>query len=204
MDIVSSCILLSCYNVLMHTTLFVLITVFGSSSYIAGITQILRNKYKPNVFSRVVWLLLAVNSYAAVTFSHSSSSSKLLALIFLIGNALICLLSFWKGAYSLGRLEYICLILLAISGLIWILFDVPLVNLGIGLIAHFVGALPTYKRVWRNGSSESAAFWSLFCIASLLSIFAANTLSIKEVLFPIYFTLFDGSMTVLSLRKSRH
>jgi hypothetical protein len=193
---------LVCYAVVMHILLLVLILLFGSSSYVAGILQILRNRYKPNVFSRIVWLVLAGNSYAALIASHSSSSSKLLSLIFLIGNAAICLLSFWKGTRTLGKLEYICLALLVISGLVWIVFDAPLINLGIGLAAHFIGALPTYKRVWKNGSTESAAFWSLFCIASVLSLFDGNGAAIKDVLFPIYFTLFDGSMTVLSLRKS--
>jgi cation transport ATPase len=111
-------------------------------------------------------------------------------------------LSFWKGTWTFGRLEYVCLGLLVVSGLVWILFYAPLVNLAIGLVAYFIGALPTYKRVWRNGSSESVAFWSLFCIASFLSIVDANGASIQDLLFPIYFTLFDGSMTVLSLRKS--
>lgn len=185
----------------MHTVLFSLILLFGSASYIIGAVQILRNSYKPNVFSRIVWLLLAVNSYAAILVSHSSSSSKLLSLIFLVGNTTICLLSFWKGTRTFGVLEYVCLGLLALSGLVWLVFNAPLVNLAIGLAAHFIGALPTYKRVWRNGSSESAAFWSLFCVASLLSIFDAGNSSIKDILFPIYFTLFDGSMTVLSLRR---
>ena len=112
------------------------------------------------------------------------------------------LIEFLEGTWTFGRLEYICLGLLVISGLVWILFHAPLVNLAIGLVAHFIGALPTYKRVWRNGSSESVAFWSLFCLASFLSIVDAKGASIKDLLFPIYFTLFDGSMTVLSLRKS--
>ena len=87
----------------MPVALFILILLFGSLSYIAGSIQILRNKYRPNVFSRVVWLLLATNTYAAILVSNSSSSSKLLGLIFLIGNALICLLSFWKGhGHSVG------------------------------------------------------------------------------------------------------
>jgi len=185
----------------MRTALLLLILLFGSASYITGAIQILRDRYKPSVFSRIVWLLLAINSYAAVLVSHSGTSSIVLSFIFLLGNTLICLLSFWKGSRNFGRLEFVCLILLAISGFVWIAFSVPLINLGIGLAAHFIGALPTYKRVWENGSSESAAFWSLFCIASLLSIFAANGASIKDLLFPIYFTLFDGSMTVLALRK---
>lgn len=79
----------------------------------------------------------------------------------------------------------------------------PLVNLGIGLLAHFIGAQPTYKRVWHDGSSESAAFWSLFFIASIFSVIASIGSPIQDIMFPIYFMLFDGSMTVLALRRAR-
>lgn len=188
----------------MNILLYALIILFGSASYIAGIWQILKDRYKPNVFSRVVWLLLAINTFEGVVISKSSKPSIILAFIFLIGNALICILSFWKGKIEFGRLEYVCLGLLIISALVWILFQVPLVNLGIGLVAHFIGALPTYNRVWKDGKSESASFWSLFFIASLLTIVASLGDPIKEIIFPIYFTLFDGSMTFLSLGKVKN
>jgi hypothetical protein len=127
----------------------------------------------------------------------------LLAGILLVGNSAICITSFWKGTGSFGKLEWVCVALLIISGLVWILFKAPLVNLGIGLLAHFIGAAPTYKRVWKRPSSESTAFWSLFFAASILSIFASQDASLGAILFPIYFTLFDGSMFLLSMRRPR-
>jgi len=142
----------------MDTILYILIALFGSASYLAGSCQIVRGKYRPSVFSRVVWLLLAVNTFAGVVVSKSSEASILLAIIFLVGNAIICVLSFWRGTYEFGKLEYICLALLLFSAVVWTVFDVPLINLGIGLLAHFIGALPTYRRVWKDGSSESTAF----------------------------------------------
>lgn len=185
----------------MDTVLYILIILFGSASYIVGMWQVVRGSYRPNVFSRVVWLLLAVNSYAGVVLSKGSAASILLATVFLLGNLGICILSFWKGTYKMGTLEYICLALLVISGLVWMVYSAPLINLVIGLLAHLIGALPTYKKVWDDASSENTSFWSLFFIASLLSIFASAGDSIREIIFPIYFTLFDGSMTVLSMRK---
>jgi len=185
----------------MSIVLYIFIVLFGSASYMVGIWQIIGGKYRPNVFSRVVWLLLAINTFAGVVVSKSSKASIILAFVFLIGNACICLLSFWRGTFELGKLEYVCLALLLISAVVWIFYRVPLVNLSIGLLAHFIGALPTYKRAWKDGGTESTSFWSLFFIASLLTILASLDEPIKDIIFPIYFTLFDGSMAFLSLRK---
>lgn len=185
----------------MDKLLLVLILVFGFASYIVGLKEMLTGKYSPSVFSRVVWLLLAIISFAGVVVSHSTSASTLLAGVFLVGNTAICITSFSKGSREIGKLEYVCLGILVISGVVWLVYKAPLVSLSISLFAHLVGAVPTYKRVWRKPANESAGFWSLFFIASVLSVAASWGEPLKLIIFPIYFVLFDGSMTFLSLRK---
>lgn len=185
----------------MHILLYVLIILFGCASYFIGVIEMLKNQYRPSTFSRVVWVLLSVNSFVGIILIPSSISSIILGGIFLVGNIAICITSFWKGTKEIGTLEYSCLTILIISGLVWIFFNAPLINLIISLVAHFVGGIPTYKKVWVSPQTESVGFWSLFFIASLLSIFAANTSSFTAIIFPLYFTLFDGSMFFLTLRK---
>ena len=180
---------------------YFLIATLGLSSYFVGVRQMLKNKYSPSTFSRVIWVLLAINSFAGVFLSGGTKPSILLAGILLLGNIAICFVSFWKGTRKMGKLEYFSLILLLISVLIWIFFKTPLVNLLISLFAHFVGGLPTYKKVWLKPQSESLGFWSLFFLASLLSVFASDVTSLSSIIFPIYFTLFDGSMFLLALRR---
>lgn len=185
----------------MGILLLVAITILGSASYALGIKQMIQGKYVPSTFSRVVWVLLAINSFAAVILSHSSTASILLGGILLLGNIAMCVASLWKGTKELGRLEYICILLLILSALVWIFFKAPLLNLTISLIAHFIGAAPTFKKVWADPASESTGFWSLFFFASLLSIFASPGSSLQAIILPIYFTLFDGSLFLLSMRR---
>lgn len=185
----------------MNFTWYILILLFGIASYAVGLRQMWQGVYSPSTFSRVVWLLLAINSFAGVVVSGGTTASVLLAGILLAGNAAICILSFWKGSREFGRLELFCLGMLAVSGIVWIVFDAPLLNLGIGLFAHLIGALPTYKRVLRDPGAESTAFWSLFFVASVFSIAASYGKPLGEIVFPIYFALFDGSLFLLSLRK---
>ena len=161
----------------------------------------LQGKYAPSVFSRIVWLILSIISFAGVVASESTSASILLAGIFLFGNAAVCITSFWKGTKSIGNLELACLVILFMSAVVWVVFDAPLLSLGISLLAHFIGGVPTYKRAWENPKNESTGFWSLFFIASMVSTFASLGEPWQLIVFPIYFTLFDGSMTILTLRK---
>ena len=147
-----------------------------------------------------MWLILAINSFAGVYLSNSSKASILLAMVMLLGNALICVLSFSKGKSTIGMVEYICTVLLLISIFVWIFFKSPLINLIISLIAHFIGAFPTYKKVWLNPHSEDIPFWLLFFLASVLSIFSSDNSSLKSVIFPYYYAFFDGSIIVLATR----
>jgi hypothetical protein len=186
----------------MNLVLYILIIIFGTASYIVGLKEMFQNKYSPSVFSRIVWLFLAVNSFAAVIASNSTVASLVLAGVLLTGNLSICVLSFWKGNRSVSLLEYVCSSLLLVSAGIWIFYSAPLVNLAIGLAAHFIGALPTYRQVLHNPAAESTGFWSLFFIASLLGIIASIGSSWTLIIVPIYFALFDGSMFFLSTRKS--
>lgn len=185
----------------MQLALYTAITILGLSSYFIGIKQMIQNKYSPSTFSRIIWVLLSINSFAGVALSNSSNASILLGGILLIGNVAMCIVSFWKGTREIGKLEFICIGLLILSGIIWIFFRAPLVNLLISLFAHFIGAAPTYKKVIKDPRSESTSFWSLFFFASLLSIFAGGYASLWTIILPLYFTLFDGSIFALSLRK---
>ena len=174
----------------MVVCLYLLITLLGILSYAIGIGKMLKNKYAPSTFSRIIWFLLAINSFAGVLLSNSSSASILLAGILLLGNMGICVVSFFKGTRGIGRLEYICSMLLVLSAIVWLVSDAPLVNLLISLLAHFIGAAPTYKKVWHQPESEDIGFWLLFFLASLLSIFVSDASTLKAVIFPIYYMLF--------------
>jgi hypothetical protein len=187
----------------MTLVLYGVIAVLASTSYVVGARQMLRGQYAPSTFSRIVWVFIAINSFAGVWASGGSQSSLLLSGIALVGSIVICIISFWKGNNQIALLEYVCAGLLGVSFVVWLYFRAPLANLILSLSAHFIGALPTYKKVWLTPSSESKGFWSLFFLASVLSVLAANTTSLLASLYPIYYTLFDGSIFFLTLRRAK-
>ena len=145
--------------------------------------------------------MLGINSFAGVALSGGTAASVILAATLFIGNFAVFIVSLKKGSHQFGLVEKISLALLVISGLTWIFLDAPLVNLAIGLVAHFIGGLPTIWRTFKEPQTEKYLHWYFFLIASLLSIVASPDKSISVILFPVYFAIFDGIMIVLANRK---
>jgi hypothetical protein len=186
---------------MMHTVLYVVIAALGIACYTIGVIQILRGKFRPSVFSRMVWFLLSLVSFLGVLASQGTSSSILMAGLAFLGCTLIFTLSFWKGSKTFGKLEYICLALLVLSVLVWVIFQSPLASLLVTIFADLVGGIPTLQKVWKNPSSESVAFWGLFALAGLLSLLDSYGSPWTTFVFPLYIVLFDGIVFFLCLRK---
>lgn len=81
----------------MDNLLLLLICGFGLASYISGIGQVIRGQYRPNVLSRLIWLLLAINSTAGVLFGSHTVGAVALAVIFMAGNAGMFALAMPRG-----------------------------------------------------------------------------------------------------------
>lgn len=181
--------------------LYIVILVLGIFTYGSAVWQMFSGEYSPSFFSRGIWLLLGVNSFAGVALGGGSSSSKLLALTLLIGNACVFLASIRKGSREFGLVEQVSLLLFGVSCVLWFVIDEPLVNLALSLIAHFIGGIPTIARTIRRPSSEKALHWYFFFAASIFTIINSSQLTLRSIAFPLYFVLFDGLIIFLVNRR---
>lgn len=170
-------------------------------SYSIAVKAILKNRYHPSVYSRFIWLLLAVNNFASILALKSNSNIVLLASLVLSGSLVILILSLRKAKRKFDKTELISTALLILSIAVWIFANLPLVNLIIGLVAHFIGGIPTYKKTLKNPRDEYVLFWFLFSIASLLTFITTDKTRIADYLYPLYYVLFDGSIVLLCLRR---
>lgn len=185
----------------MQGLLYLLILLLGIATYASAVYQMLKGQYSPSFFSRGVWFLLGINSFAGVLLGGGSKASVILAGTLFVGNAAVFAVSYKKGSRDFGFAEKISLVLLVVSGVLWAALDAPYLSLIISLVAHFVGGIPTIWRVARRPHSEQAYHWYFFFTASLLTIIVSDKHHIKAVLFPVYFALFDGLIICLVNRK---
>lgn len=185
----------------MQDILYLLILLLGIATYLSAVIQMLSGQYSPSFFSRGIWFLLGINSFAGVLLGEGSQASVILAGTLFIGNAAVFAVSYKKGSRDFGFVEKISLVLLLISGIAWAVLDAPFVGLVISLLAHFIGGIPTIWRVAKHPESEQAYHWYFFFLASILSLAASGIGDFKAVLFPVYFALFDGLIILLANRK---
>ena len=185
----------------MRSLLYGLILLLGTATYVSAVWQMLSGTYSPSFFTRGVWFLLGINSFAGVLLGDGSKASVILAGTLFVGNFAVFVVSYKKGSREFGFAEKISLGLLVMAFGFWTLLDAPFAGLVISLVAHFIGGIPTIVRVAKRPESEQAYHWYFFFSASLLSLIASDKGNIKAVVFPLYFALFDGLIIVLANRK---
>lgn len=178
-----------------------LIILLITASYFFGAKAILENKYFPNIYSRIIWLLLAINGLVSVILLKNSPSIVLFALMGFMGCLLIFVLSLKKSKKVFGPIEFISTIFLFLSLGFWIFTRLPFLNLTIGLIISFIGGIPTFIQVIKNPNDEDVLFWLFFALASGVTLFDSHSTNISGYLFPLYYLVINFSMTLLCLRR---
>lgn len=178
-----------------------LIIIFTALAYSIGLISIFRGEYKPSVYSRLIWLLLAINGLAGVITLKNDAGTVAFTIIQTLGSLLIFLAAFRFSILKFGKIEAISTGLLLLSGAVWAFGDVPAVNVAVGLIAHFIGALPTFARVYKNAKSENVLFWLFCAIATSLAFATAGKANFQDYMYPLYFALFNIGMALASARR---
>lgn len=181
--------------------LYLLILLFGVATYSSAVYQMIKKQYSPSFFSRGVWFLLGINSFAGVLLGEGSNAAVVLAGTLLVGNTAVFITSYKKGSREFGNVEKVSLALLVISACMWTILDSPYIGLIISLVAHFIGGVPTLYRVLKKPEAEQAYHWYFFFIGSLISIVASDSKALTVILFPLYFAIFDGLIILLANRK---
>lgn len=180
-------------------TLFII--VLAGASYVIGVRSIFRGEYKPSIYSRTLWALISLNSFAGVVGLHASAGILALAGTQFCGSIAMFIGALKYSNREFGTLEKVSTGILALSLIVWLVTELPLLNVFIGLIAHFIGAAPTFRSAWKDPKSENLLFWLLFALASLLSFLMADRSDFRDYSYAVYFLLFDGALTLIVARR---
>lgn len=179
----------------------VLILLFTIASYFFGAKAIVENRYRPNVFSRIIWLLIALNGLASVVLLRNSAAIILFAVLGFLGSFLIFALSIRKSKATYGPMEFVSTVLLLLSLAVWFFMRVPFLNLIIGLVITFIGGIPTYVKAIKDPYDENIPFWLFFTLASLVTLYDSDWSTLSGYIFPLYFLVSNAGMTLLCLRR---
>lgn len=171
------------------------------ASYLCGAMAIIRGPAHPSMISRFFWLLLSITNLLSY-LKIGAGTGSFLALSNTLGSALIFMLSLRYGYIEFKRSDIIAVIGASAALACYLLLPQKFLALLAGLLTHFISGIPTYRKTWPNPYAEDLLFWLLFALASLLSLIAV-ILQGMNIVYPLYFLLFDAGMTTLILRQ-RH
>lgn len=177
------------------------IIILAAASYLIGVKSVYDGKYKPSVYSRLIWALISINSFIGVLALHNGVGTISLAGVQFLGSLAMFLFSLKYSVKTFGKTELICSVLLVVSVFVWLIARSPIINVFISLVAHFIGGAPTFIHGWKKPKSENFLFWFLFAAASVLAFINADKADFKGFVYALYFMLFDSIMTLISSRQ---
>jgi hypothetical protein len=174
------------------------------SAYIIYIISIFRGKTKP---SRSTWWILTLVGGLILWSSYSLGlyGSLWIQTSYVLGPLLLAILSIKYGeGTGLSVLDKICLIGAALSGLLWIIFNSPLIGFLGSIVVDFIGLIPTIRKSFLTPEEEDPNAWLIETISSVLNLFAVTawfSLDQKDWIYALYLALVNGGLTILLWRK---
>jgi len=169
-------------------------------SNIPYIRDMLRGTTRPNIFSYVIWFILALIAVAA-QWSAGASWSILILVAVVLNTSIIILLAL-KG-YGYKRytwLDWACLALGIAAIIVWKVTNNPVAALIMALAASVLADIPTVFKTYREPHTELALSWLIAACAAILGIFSAKW-NVANLIFPIYYLIESFTISGLAFLR---
>lgn len=180
----------------------ILAGVLSFAAYVLYIFSTLQGKTKPN---RATWWILTLVGLMIATSYYAGGARDTIwvALSYVLGPAIIAVLSLKYGEGRWERLDQLCLTGALISAAIWYLSESALLVLFINILMDFLGLLPTIKKSYLRPEGENRAAWTLESFSGVLNMFAIERWTFAIAFYPMYLLILNVTITVLLFRTIR-
>jgi len=184
------------------TILGVIAGILSFSAYVLYIVSTLQGKTKPN--RATWWILTLVGLMIAMSYYAGGARDTMwVALSYVLGPAIIAVLSLKYGEGRWERLDQVCLTGALISALIWYLSESALTVLLVNILMDFIGLVPTIKKSYLRPEGENRTAWTLESFAGLLNMFAIERWTFAIAFYPMYLLILNMTITTLLFRTTQ-
>jgi hypothetical protein len=158
---------------------------------------------RPAVSSWLLWLGIGILLFVTSYQSGSQWGTTLFPILMgVINPAIIVALSLKYGEYTWTRFDTACVIVCAITVMVWQTTRSPVLGLFGGILADAIAAVPQFRKSWKEPKDEPVFPWTMFAFASAINILAVDTWVVDKWLYPVYMTT-GSSLLVLPLALNR-
>lgn len=157
------------------------LTFYGFYPYIR---DILKNKFKPHVFSWVIWTTTTL----IVFFAQLEGGGGVGAWPTGVSAIITCYVAYLAykniGDIKITRLDWVFFLTAMSSIPFWYLTSDPLWAVIILTAVDVFGLAPTLRKAYDKPLEESVQFYSITTVRNIISIIALEVYSITTILFP--------------------
>ncbi len=174
----------------------VLAGVVTIADTIPYVRDTVRGTTRPHRGAWLIWGVLAIVACLSQR-ADGGSWSLVMAAVQAVLTSFVFLLSIRSGEGGLSPIEVV-MVALASGGVIgWIVADEPVIATACVVAADLIGAAMMVPKTYRDPGSETLATFALASLAGVLAAGAVGVVDPSLLLYPIYFCLVNGAITVL-------
>ena len=108
----------------LDATLIIFATLISIAGYLPYIINILKGKSKPNRVTWLIWSILGtILCFTSFELSDYNWMMICVPLVYMIGPAIVAILSFWYGEGGSSKFDLVCFIFAFVSNLLFMFFD---------------------------------------------------------------------------------
>ncbi|MDT8286449.1 MAG: hypothetical protein RQ748_05000 [Elusimicrobiales bacterium] len=166
------------------------------------ITDIVRGRTRPHMFSWFIWGTISVIGFAAQAAEGAGPGSWARG----IGGA-TCFLLAWAGwavgGRDIKRADWVTLAVAMATLPLWALTKTPFWSVVIVCFIDTIGYAPTVRKSWNKPRTEQAVSYLLSCLAACFSLGAIVEYTPSTWLYPLVLVATNGSMWAFLLARRR-
>jgi hypothetical protein len=183
----------------MKIVFLVLSTLLPIYSPILYTKSILKGEAKPHRTTRFVILLTTILTTLALFAAHDRVAIWLSAISALQAVAIFALsLKYGMGGWA--KTDIVCLVLALVGIVVWKTTTNPLYGVYFGILADFLGVIPTIIKTYRFPESELWSYFAIDTVAGMFNLLALPQMTFQTAVYPLYIVFINGIIAILAIR----
>ena len=149
----------------------ILATITAVIGYLPYLRDIFAKKTKPHTYTWLIWTITLLTATAGTYYGGGKWGGFYLATL-VIPVVLVFLLSLKYGTKDITKSDTTVLILTLVAILVWWQLKQPLLSIFMVSAIDFAGYIPSFRKTYKDPSSETISAWIWFLVSNALGILA--------------------------------
>jgi hypothetical protein len=171
-------------------------------AYIPYISDTVKGKTKPHLYSWFIWAFVTFIIFALQVFGHAGAGA-FMTLATAVLSLTVFILGMRNGEKNITKFDTIIFIVALIATGIWIFTKQPMISNFLIVTINALANLPTIRKSWIKPYSETLFSWVVSSVRNFLGIIALENYSVLTWLYPVSNLLTNILVTLLLIVRRK-